>query len=68
MKIRALQKDDTNIIKGIGILCIIIHNLLHWGQPLNGKENEFYFVSDNVFCFFNAFVEHPAETLNIIFS
>ena len=68
MKIRALQKEDTNIIKGIGILCIIIHNLLHWGQPLNGKENEFYFASDNVLCFFNAFAEHPAESLNIIFS
>lgn len=68
MTIRALTKNDTNILKGIGILCIIIHNFLHWYQPLNTKENEFYFVKENVFSFLNAFVEHPAESVNIFFS
>ena len=68
MRIRTLQKDETNIIKGFSILCIMIHNLLHWGEPLKGKENEFYFISDNIYCFFNAFAEHPIDSLNIIFS
>ena len=68
MKYKVLTKEDTSILKGIGILCIIMHNFFHWGQPLNGKENEFLFNPDNIFCFFRAFAEYPADSFNIFFS
>ncbi|MBR4584404.1 MAG: acyltransferase [Bacteroidales bacterium] len=66
--IKELSKTDTSVIKGIGILCIITHNLFHWCGPLTGKENEFWFIWDNIFYFFRAFYEHPADSFNIFFS
>ena len=68
MEYRKLTKEDTSILKGIGILCIIMHNLLHWATPLNSKENEFWFVPENIFSFFNAFKDYPADSFNIFFS
>ncbi|MBR5983589.1 MAG: acyltransferase [Bacteroidales bacterium] len=68
MEYRKLSKDDTSILKGIGILCIIMHNFLHWANPLNGKENEFWFIPENIFSFFNAFKDYPADSFNIFFS
>lgn len=68
MEYRKLSIEDTSIIKGIGILCIIMHNFLHWTVPLNAKENEFGFNPDNIFSFFNAFKDYPADSFNIFFS
>ena len=41
-----LSKNDTNIIKGLGILMIMFHNFFHLINPATG-ENEFAFSVDN---------------------
>src|SRR5690606_878218 len=40
------SKNDTNIIKGLGILMIMFHNFFHLIKPMIG-ENEFEFSADN---------------------
>lgn len=37
-----LTRDEASCLKGYAILCIVLHNLLHWVKPLV-KENEFYY-------------------------
>lgn len=44
---KKFTRDDTNVIKGVAILSIILHNLLHWISPSPG-ENEFDFYRDRV--------------------
>lgn len=68
MKTQALSKNDTTILKGIGILLIILHNFLHWTEPFNSKENEFYFKADNVSDFFSSIAGNPFEFVNIFLS
>ncbi len=68
MIIKALLKEDTSILKGFAILCILIHNYFHWLEPIANMENEFGFKEENVFMFFSAFAEHPMESINILFS
>lgn len=68
MNIRQLTKDDTSIIKGIAILCILMHNFLHWIEPLDCQENEFGFIGSNIKSFFSAFADSPSEFFNIIMS
>ena len=40
MKIQALTKEDTSLLKGLGIFLIIMHNFCHW-LPNMTKENEY---------------------------
>ncbi len=68
MTIRNLTKSDTLVLKGIAILSILMHNLLHWTEPLNSKENEFWFIKTNVYSFFQAFSDSPWDFFNIIMS
>lgn len=42
-----LTRQDMNILKGIGILMIFLHNYFHW-LPGLGLENEFIFRRSNV--------------------
>lgn len=60
--------NQTQIIKGIAILCIMLHNLFHWMSPMNALENEFSFDSNHIFSFFDSFASTPWEFINIIFS
>ncbi len=64
----SLSKNQTQIIKGVAILCIMLHNLFHWMNTLNGKENEFSFSSGNIHAFFSSLADSPQEFINIIFS
>ncbi len=68
MNIRQLTKDDTGILKGIAILGILMHNFLHWIEPLDCQENEFGFIRSNIDSFFTAFHDKPTEFFNIIMS
>ncbi|MCR5035902.1 MAG: acyltransferase [Bacteroidales bacterium] len=67
MVFKGYTKRDTSIIKGFGILCIVLHNYFHWLTPSPG-ENEFEFSPDRVFNFFHQLVEKPGEFVNILFS
>lgn len=67
MTITNYSRQDTAIIKGFAILCICLHNILHWIQPITG-ENEFSFSRSCVDNFFDSIVESPAEFFNILFT
>ena len=67
MKVKEFTRDDTNLIKGIAILCIILHNLLHWIDPSPG-ENEFVFYPMAIQNFIRLVGEQPSEIINLIFS
>ena len=67
MTIKSYSKQDTSIIKGFAILCICLHNFLHWIPPYTG-ENEFYFSRDCVINFFNKIASQPSEFFNILFT
>ncbi|MBQ6083653.1 MAG: acyltransferase [Bacteroidales bacterium] len=62
------SKNQTQIIKGFAILCIMLHNLFHWINPMKSSENEFAFCSDYVNLFLSNLTDHPLEFINIIFS
>lgn len=53
-----LSKNDSNIIKGIGILMIMFHNLFHLISPVTG-ENEFDFNINNFYSFINLIATDP---------
>ena len=55
-----LSKNDTNIIKGVGMLMIIFHNFLHLIEKGTG-ENEFSFSKDNFRRFIDFSVESPLD-------
>ena len=67
MVFKGYTKRDTSIIKGFGILCIVLHNYFHWLAPSPG-ENEFDFLPGRVTGFFNLLIEKPGEFVNILFS
>ena len=66
--VSAFTKDQTSIIKGIGILLILFHNFFHWIMPMDSMENEFHLSSNYVREFLNSFADSPGEFINILFS
>ncbi|MDL2227682.1 acyltransferase [Odoribacter sp. OttesenSCG-928-L07] len=68
MQIRTISKDNTNVIKGIAILSIMLHNLFHHIAPMNIGENEFYFSANLVKEFLHLIGSEPFEIINILFS
>lgn len=64
----SFSKNQTQILKGVAILCIMLHNLFHWINPMNCMENEFSFNSNNIYAFFSNIVNSPLEFINIAFS
>lgn len=64
---KKFTRDDTNVIKGVAILSIILHNLLHWISPSPG-ENEFDFYRDRVNNFIDGIINCPLESINLIIS
>lgn len=67
MIIKSYSKQDTSIIKGFAILCICLHNFLHWIPPYTG-ENEFNFSSTCVDKFFEGISSNPSEFVNLLFT
>jgi peptidoglycan/LPS O-acetylase OafA/YrhL len=48
-----MNRKDCSVLRGIAILCIILHNYCHW-LPFAVHENEFSFNLDNYFIFWNS--------------
>lgn len=67
MKIYSISQNDTNLIKGLAIFCIVFHNFFHWISPSPG-ENEFLFNEQYIYNFFSLIKEKPTETINVLFS
>lgn len=55
-----LSKNDTNIIKGVGMLMIMFHNFLHLIEKGTG-ENEFSFSADNFKRFIHFTIGNPLD-------
>lgn len=66
--INSFTKNQTQIIKGIAILCIMLHNLFHYISPMTNMENEFYFNGNYIKEFWKNLVQNPFDFINIIFS
>ncbi len=62
-----ITKDQTAILKGIGILAILFHNYFHWVIPSFG-ENEFEFSVSRVEGFLGAFPCSFPDAVNLAFS
>ena len=54
--------NDSNIIKGIGILMIMFHNFFHLIVPETG-ENEFSFSADNFKRYIDFTSSHPLDSI-----
>ena len=61
-----INKNDTTIIKGIGILLIMVHNFFHWVRPNTGV-NDFYFNTTNFDRLCGDIVRYPSEIINTFF-
>lgn len=62
-----LSKYDTNIMKGVGILIIMLHNYFHIIPPISG-QNEFSFSKNNLDNFLFFVGQNPTDSLRYIFS
>lgn len=61
------SKNDTNIIKGLGILMIMFHNYFHIIPPIPG-ENEFSFSPQSFDRFTYLLFSYPYDFIRYIFS
>jgi len=62
-----INKEQTNFIKGFGILLIMLHNYFHLVAPNTG-QNEFIFNAQNVQNLFSIISNSYLETINVLFS
>ncbi|MBO7055029.1 MAG: acyltransferase [Bacteroidales bacterium] len=67
MQTYSISKEDTTLIKGLAIFCIVMHNFFHWMPPSPG-ENEFLFDERLIQNFFSLLTSKPSEIINILFS
>lgn len=63
----SISKQQTNILKGVGILLIVLHNYFHWVSPLTG-ENEFVFDVQHTLNMFGSLKNSIAEIPNTLFT
>lgn len=47
-----LSKNQITILKGLGMIVIVLHNFIHWTNPI--RENEFQFDPARIFTFYLA--------------
>jgi peptidoglycan/LPS O-acetylase OafA/YrhL len=62
-----ISKNDTHILKGIGIILIMFHNFFRWVEPRT-LENEFNFSISCVKDLFKGIINTPYEIINLLFS
>lgn len=62
-----LTPNQTNLMKGLGMLAIMFHNYFHWVSPSTG-ENEFDFSIDRLLNLGQGLVKMPFESINLFFT
>ena len=65
--IKSLSIEDSNIIKGVGILLIAFHNYFHWHDP-SARENEFEFSVNGIHNLLGGIANQPLESINFLSS
>jgi peptidoglycan/LPS O-acetylase OafA/YrhL len=63
----SITKQQTNLLKGSGILLIVLHNYFHWIPPFTG-ENEFIFNANFTNNTIQGLLNNFSEIPNILFS
>ena len=61
------SREDTNFLKGIAILLVVLHNYYRWINPMIG-ENEFEFASSNIVAILQLCKSQPLEICNAFFT
>ena len=64
---KSLSINDSNYLKGFGILLIAFHNFFHHISPTTG-ENEFDFVLTRIQNLGNGIVDNPLNIIDLLFS
>lgn len=67
IQIQHFSKQQTTILKGLGILLIALHNFYHNLTPVMG-ENEFSFSADIFWNYYHALQVSPENVLRMLFS
>ena len=67
IQISHFSKEQTAILKGLGILLIVLHNFFHNLTPVIG-ENEFSFSAETFWNFYQSLRVSPENILRAIFS
>ena len=67
LPIKHFSKDQTAILKGLGILLIVLHNFFHNLTPAIG-ENEFSFSAETFWNFYHTLRTSPENVLRATFS
>jgi uncharacterized sulfatase len=66
-RIQSFTIEDSNIIKGVGILLIAFHNFFHWSDP-SARENEFEFSANGIHNLLEGIANQPLESINFLSS
>ena len=67
IQIQHFSKQQTTILKGMGILLIVLHNFYHNLTPIMG-ENEFSFSEDIFWGYCRVLQTSPEQVLRVLFS
>jgi peptidoglycan/LPS O-acetylase OafA/YrhL len=67
IQIAEFSREQTEILKGVGILLIVLHNIFHNMMPLIG-QNEFTFHPGVFTEFYLTIAENPLDLLRAVFS
>ena len=62
-----ISKSESSILKGIGILLIVLHNYFLWIDPVTGV-NEFNYSAHRLSNSIDFFIQDPSDIINILFS
>lgn len=62
----SISKRNTDLIKGIAILLIVLHNYYKWVNPISG-QNEFDFAFDNIMRAWIFLRANPFEIVHVFF-
>lgn len=66
-KIKTISKNDTLLLKAIGIFLIAFHNYYRWVKPISG-ENEFGMSAGYIQNSFSIIQNNPLEFINVFFN
>ncbi len=65
--IQSITKENTNFLKGIAIILIVLHNFYKWINPITG-QNEFEFSFDFIMKAYIFIRANPFEFIHVFFN
>ncbi|MBN2523291.1 MAG: acyltransferase [Bacteroidales bacterium] len=64
---QSITKENTNFLKGLAIVLIVLHNYYKWINPITG-QNEFDFSFDYIMRSYIFTMANPLELINVSFN